>query len=361
MRILFCNITYMNKYIGITDDDKPLKGGVWVEKNKDANEQWNFLNNNGYCYGFVMNKGEQFAIERIDEKAINSEKLDDVIIIWCALNNNDETVIVGWYENATVYRHYQNSITTPAYGIDCAYFASAKAEDCYLLPEYSRKFTIGRASKDGAGKGFGQQNYWYAESSYARDELIPMVIDFINAHRNERINRIAKDFELPKNVFEPLTLEEENIADGYFDNNEYFKFLPYGYRVYHATKSADDAYFIAEALAALHQYDSAIKWYKEVIAIEGKSWEIESKFLYLYQQCEMYSESTELAMDLFKYKETLNEEVRDEIYSIIADNYYYSNNAKLGIEWLDKILLESKNEELKKHTEFVKSKWSKVV
>ena len=67
MKIIFCNITYMNRYMGITDDDSTNKGGSWVVKNEDAHEQWNFLNYNGNCYGFVMNPGEQFAIERIDE------------------------------------------------------------------------------------------------------------------------------------------------------------------------------------------------------------------------------------------------------------------------------------------------------
>ena len=185
MKILFCNITYLKNYTGITNEDMPNNGGAWVEKNKDAHEQWNFLNQNGYCYGFVMNKGEQFTIERIDKNYSKAAVIDDVSIVWCALkpNPNKETVIVGWYEHATVCRNFQESIVTPLSGIDRMYFCRAKAEDCYLLPEDLRTFQIERASKAGKGKGFGQQNYWYAESAYAREALIPSVIDFLEANK----------------------------------------------------------------------------------------------------------------------------------------------------------------------------------
>ena len=78
MKILFCNITYLKNYTGITNEDMPNNGGAWVEKNKDAHEQWNFLNQNGYCYGFVMNKGEQFALERIDKDYSKAAVIEDV-------------------------------------------------------------------------------------------------------------------------------------------------------------------------------------------------------------------------------------------------------------------------------------------
>ena len=357
MNILFCNITYLNKYIGITDEDMPNKGGKWVEKNKDAHEQWNFLNYNGYCYGFVMNKGDQFSIERINEDAKKNDTVDDVTVVWCALNDNNETVIVGWYENATVYRYYQNSVVTPAFGIDRWFFTKAKAENCYLLPETSRNFVIGRASVEGKGKGFGQQNYWYAESSYAREELIPQVVDFLNEHKHERINRIDSAFSVPENLYEPLSESEINKANEYFDNSEYFDYLPYGYRMFESTKNADHAYNIATALAALHQYESAVNWFKKVVEIEGDSWETNSQFPYLYQQCEMYEESIKAAEKLFKYKEATEENVRHEIFGIIADNNYYLDRIQEGIEWLNKILAESKDDILLKHTSSVKEEW----
>ena len=320
----------MKNYAGITSTDTTDKGGSWVEKNNDAHEQWNFLNYDGHCYGFVMNKGEQFAIERIDEKSNKSEKTDCVTVVWCAYNSDvNETVIVGWYENATVYRYFQNSVSTPMFGIDRMYFTKAKAEDCYLLPEESRTFVIGRASKNGSGRGFGQQNFWYAESAYARSELIPEVFEYIETHRNTRINLVEKDFDAPKNVLVPLTEEENQKATELFDNAEYWEFLPYGYRSFYKTKSADDAYFIAKTLSSLHQYTTSLKWYEKLIEIEGESWDINSCLPYLYQQCELHEKSTESAVKL--------------------------------LHWLDKILSESDDKELLNYTAETKKSWKELL
>ena len=359
MKIIFCNITYLNKYIGITDDDMPNKGGAWVERNKDAHEQWNFLNYDGYCYGYVQNKGDKFSIERIDAEASRSDALEGVTVVWCALNDSNETVIVGWYENATVYRYYQESVFTPIYGIERWYFAKARAEDCYLLPEEYRIFTIGRASVKGKGKGFGQNNYWFAESSYARTELIPEVTEFIEAHREKRINRIREDFSEPDNVAEILTPEESETADELYNNNEFFEFLPYGYRLYHEVENADCAYFLGTALVGLHQYSLAVSWYNKVIEIEGKSWDVNSLMPYLYQQCGRYDEAVDCAVALLEFDETKEEKVRMGVYGMIADNCYFSGKTDTAIKWLDKIISECTDEDFSKYTREIKSQWKK--
>ena len=152
MKILFCNITYMNHYVGNIEEDIPHGGGAWVKKHKDAHEKWNFLNVNGNCYGFVMNKGDQFHIERMEGVSRQEAQAEDITVVWCALkpteDGTQETVIVGWYEHALVHRYYQNSFRSP-FGLDRDFFVTAKAEDCYLLPENKRTYTIGRAAVDG--------------------------------------------------------------------------------------------------------------------------------------------------------------------------------------------------------------------
>ena len=361
MKIIFCNITYMNRYMGITDDDSTNTGGAWVVKNEDAHEQWNFLNYNGNCYGFVMNPGEQFSIERIDEDVKNLAAIEDVTVVWCANKTQNQNVIVGWYEHATFYRNYQDCLVTPLYGIDRIYCCKAKAEDCYLLPEESRTFTIGRASIDGKGKGFGQQNYWYAESAYARSELIPEVIKYLESHKHERINHISTTFAAPQNVLSKLSESEAAIATELFNAGNFFEFLPYGYRNFYASPTADNAYDIAEALSALHQYDASLWWYQKVIDIEGETWNNSSYLPYLYQQTEKHIEAISAALDLLKYPESKEDEVKHELYGIIADNYYYLNNITEAISWLEKVLSESKNEDLIKHTISTKEIWRQLL
>ncbi len=361
MKIIFCNITYMNNYIGITDDDSTNKGGAWVVKNEDAHEQWNFLNYNGNCYGFVMNPGEKFSIERIDKEAKNLAAIEDVTVVWCANKTHNQNVIVGWYEHATFYREYQDCVVTPLYGIDRIYCCKAKAEDCYLLPESSRDFTIGRASVCGTGKGLGQQNYWYAESAYARTELIPAVIKYFEEHKHERINRISTVFDAPPNVLSALSNVEADTATELFNAGNFWEFLPYGYRNFYASPTADNAYEIAEALSALYQYDSSLSWYKKVIDIEGETWNNSSYMPYLYQQSGNHDKAISVAVDLLKYSEAKENDVKHEIYGIIADSYYYLNNITEAISWLEKILAESKNEELIKHTASTKETWCQLL
>ena len=362
MKILFCNITWLKNYTGITSEDKTHAGGAWVKENEDAHEQWNFLNYDGFCYGFVMNPGEQFHIERIDKKAARKNELEDVTVVWCALNEDiGETVVVGWYEHATVYRYYQDSVCSPITGLDRCYFAKAKAEDCYLIPEKFRMFKVGRASEDGAGKGFGQQNYWYAESAYAREELIPAVEEYIESHRADRVNILTAAFAQPYNYDVPLTAEEHALAEEYRNNGEYFNFLPYGYRNYNATKSADDAYFVADALCQLYQHREAMKWYNTVVEIEGKNWDNYSNFPYMFSQIEKYDESIAAALELLDYEQAKDANVRHEIYSVISDNLYFLGKPAEAIVWLDKILAESKDKGLIEHTENVKKFYASLI
>ena len=169
MKIIFCNITYLRYYDGRTAGElTPVTGGSWVKENSDAHERWNFLNMDGKCYGFVQGLSDTMHIERFEGVSSSSQTAEDVTVIWCALKD-DKTVIVGWYEHAVANRWLTPSFVTPISGIDRAYWFETEAENAYLLPEDKRSYRIGRASQDGPGKGFGQYNYWFADSEYAKE------------------------------------------------------------------------------------------------------------------------------------------------------------------------------------------------
>ena len=159
LRILFCNIAWMNYYKGIVPGkDEPKGGGSYVNENLDAHEKYNFdvvplskeagYPEGEYCLGFVETKstnGEtrnQLKIEKIDgcEACKNETQVDDVLVVYCALYPDaieKETYVVGWYKHATVYRNYEvirfPSDDEEGY-YDQAYNAIAKKEDCVLLP-----------------------------------------------------------------------------------------------------------------------------------------------------------------------------------------------------------------------------------
>lgn len=190
MRILFCNIAWMKYYKGfIPGTDTPLGGGSYVEQTGDTHEKNNFCvtdltfpedeeKNGVYCVGFVETKGtskgksNQLHIEKIDGcELLNTESIaEDVLVIYCAkypYTDKTESVVVGWYKHATVFRDFQK-IEFNEEGIENQFYnAIARVEDCVLLPTGTRRQSIWKAQrrKSGISYGFGQSNVWFASGA----------------------------------------------------------------------------------------------------------------------------------------------------------------------------------------------------
>lgn len=210
MRILFCNIAWMDYYKGKVEGlDEPKNGGSFVDKYKEAHESYNFspeylgadidYPEGEHCLGFVETKStngttrNQLKIESIDgcEALKNEKQVEDVLVIYCALypdSEKSETYVVGWYRHATVFREYQVMDFTMDDGNHYyqSYNAIAKKEDCVLLPRSVRRrsniWRVYRKSK-GVSFGFGQANVWFANGRKENKEL------------DGFLNRIVKQIE----------------------------------------------------------------------------------------------------------------------------------------------------------------------
>lgn len=187
MRILFCNIGWMERYNG-NDNDEIQRGGSY---NNDAvgYEVCNFTNDNEFVYGYVRSHG-QIKIERIGAKK-NDEKIDDVIVVWLASPKTGGTVVVGWYNHATVFRHEQKSnkksIRYNNHGIEL-FLIKAAWKDAFLLPVNNRDTLIPRAIKG----GIGQSNVWYADSPESK-QYVERVLNLINRNINNAIADIDQE------------------------------------------------------------------------------------------------------------------------------------------------------------------------
>ena len=93
MRILFCNIAWMDYYKGIVQGkDEPQNGGSYVRETLDAHEKYNFeavslTRESGYpegeyCLGFVETK----STNNESKNQLRIEKISGFSII---LNSND--------------------------------------------------------------------------------------------------------------------------------------------------------------------------------------------------------------------------------------------------------------------------------
>ena len=107
MRILFCKIGWMKYYKGVSEKDPIYNGGAFVRENGNGGEAYNFeavsTEADGVnCYGFFETKfkngyksanrvNNQLHIERIDTCAKNLNELDDVLVVWCATKERNDT------------------------------------------------------------------------------------------------------------------------------------------------------------------------------------------------------------------------------------------------------------------------------
>ena len=152
----------MERYEGL-DNDKIERGGEYNQHSK-GEEICNFSNNNGIVYGYVRANRETILIERL---GLDANKRDDsvsgVTVVWTAVpEEGGGTVVVGWYEDATVYRKVQtlenpNEIQEKN-GV-LLYHVMAPSDKAVLLPVEQRELQIPRGEKS----GIGQSNIWFAD------------------------------------------------------------------------------------------------------------------------------------------------------------------------------------------------------
>lgn len=210
MKILFCNIAWMDYYKGIIKGvDEPRNGGSYVLENGDAHEAYNFESvklgetagypEGEYCLGFVETKStnknnrNQLKIEKIAgcELCKKEKQVENVLVIYCAKYPDSfvqETYVVGWYKHATVYRYYET--LEFSHGNDGIFYqdynAITEKNNCVLLPSSSRrksnKWRVPRKNS-GVSYGFGQANVWFASG---REQ---------NTHLDNFLNKMVKQIE----------------------------------------------------------------------------------------------------------------------------------------------------------------------
>jgi hypothetical protein len=182
--IIFARISDMEYYKGITPTDKPRNGGSHVDETGEAHEAFNFdaieFNGEKICLGFAMLIGNssqtnlQIRLESmIGGKHLKKEQyVDGVTVVWCAKDPFENHIrVVGFYKNATVYRHSQEMDFFDENNELCYvqnYNFVAKEENCVLLPYGERnrnKWRVPTSGKNGANFGFGRSSIWYANSN----------------------------------------------------------------------------------------------------------------------------------------------------------------------------------------------------
>ena len=203
--IIFCRVASMKYYRGNTVDDRPVNGGSHVDITGEAHECYNFdcvnIDGEDVCLGFVMiartsqTGNMTLHIEKISgcELAKNQESVDGVTVVWCAKGEGSQnTRVVGFYKNATVYRYPQFCDFEGGYRQQ--YNFVAKKEDCVLLPLNERctksEWYVPMSGKHGYEFGFGRSNIWFAngeDGSLKERDYVERVLDAIENYSGKNL------------------------------------------------------------------------------------------------------------------------------------------------------------------------------
>lgn len=322
MNILFCNIAWMKYYNGVTKEDKPINGGSYVDENGYAYECFNFRDYNGKCYGFVEMKGDMALELHYKDVKKHQSFIKDVLVIWVATNDKNETRIVGWYKNATVYRQEQCIQSFVDKEWDLFYRIEALAKDCYLVPEEQRTFPIQRAAQTGKGTGMGRSSIWYGDSEFAKTKLIPKIIEYIDNYNGKLANVVFTDEMLSKvienkkisNDFEKLL--DEGIK--HFNEEDYKLALKFFNTARLIEETPEVLFCIADTLLALNCFDKSIPIFQKVINIEGDNTDTIQGLILCYDGIANREKTIEYCSRIVSLLES------DDSEEAMEDKFYYS-------------------------------------
>jgi len=147
--------------------DKPIYGGKFPEEEGYCFESYNFKPYRNHLYGFVKsrNYNSNISIENLGAQKKDNSIKDITVVYFATKPKTGGQYIIGWYKNATVFRHFQKNLPKktgrifPKWNSNevIGYHIKASIKDAILLPPEERVFKI--LHKSVGGPGISQ--LWY--------------------------------------------------------------------------------------------------------------------------------------------------------------------------------------------------------
>lgn len=263
VKVLFARVGFMKFYQGPKPgDEKPIGGGSF-NTDKIGHEAYNFLNIEGIMYGYFqphMKPPYEINLARID-KNCTGDKIENVLVIWFATNPIGKgQVVVGWNNNATVFRSIQDTNKLPLRE-NYSYNIKARAEDCVLLPISKRKFPVGHNIESEKKGKPGQANAFYVLDNQGqvkdfkdpRNAWIPKLINYIKQYDGSSI--VSKEDEFQEDI---LTAEHSSGGQG-FQSDVQTRLMIESHAMELCKKHYSDKKWNVEDVSANRPYDFIIK------------------------------------------------------------------------------------------------------
>ncbi|MEJ5038206.1 DUF3883 domain-containing protein [Acinetobacter johnsonii] len=218
--LIIFRLGWMDDYSG---KGEIIGGGSHIKENGEGGEMWNFREEAGRHYGYVMSKN--FAgidLNRISSQYLweKGDELENVDIVFISTHPDGGQFVTGWYLGATIYhkeyRKRRGSKNQDDWN-NIEYLSEVRSEFSNLLPTLKRTFPIPK------GKGFpGTSNVWYG------DDEIPHVNDFKNqlrdyiyCHNNKTNNLPTKKTKPSKDLILAIEIAAIQLTWEYYESLGY--------------------------------------------------------------------------------------------------------------------------------------------
>lgn len=178
--MVFFRIGWMHQYRGQTRSDQIKRGGAWVDTHGYGHEIMNFQPFEGRVYGYGQPTGGRINIDRMG--ANDGKRIENAVVVWISTPPEGGNVVVGWYQNAVVYRDQQ----APPPGSNrqhenepLGYYVTTKSEHAVLLPVDERLFPVPYRRRG----GMGQSNIWYADDTSQHGQYRSAILEYMRTRR----------------------------------------------------------------------------------------------------------------------------------------------------------------------------------
>jgi Domain of unknown function (DUF3883) len=181
-RTVIFHTRWMQYYAG-PEEDLPPTSFRWPAANGEVGgEISNFQPLDGICYGYVPFHSLT-KLSKIDSGVnLGADSIANVLVVFTATTIGDGAKIVGWYENATIYK---GQIPRPI-GDRSPCKATVDAQRAFLIPANGREFSVPRMQK-----GYpGISPLAYLTSLNPSFEA--KIVDYINGLRSDGIAPVAE-------------------------------------------------------------------------------------------------------------------------------------------------------------------------
>jgi 5-methylcytosine-specific restriction protein A len=201
-KFIVFRVGWMEYYQGM-QGDTIQSTAKFVVSEEYGYEMYNFLLYDGYLYGFVQPSGKGNFTQRIinierlgaDKKA---DSVDNVLVAWVAPRKGGGVFLVGWYNNATVYKYYQEPPQKSARifkDVKIGYYAKARQNDSVLLPVKERTLLVPKSKKKTGG--LGQSLVWFADTHKVNDIFFrEKLLEFIDFYSHQTVESDFNDSQI---------------------------------------------------------------------------------------------------------------------------------------------------------------------